>query len=185
MGKSDFFCRMTGRCPLSVMAVVMLLFAACMTSPQRPQQSPRRRHSGAYSASRWANRKCQVRERAKYLLTFTGLWSQTAFPKQYPKFRPPAQWSGLIAIAHGRKYRMWRLGRLASTGVREMAEQGEAWGLMRELEASIINGRPTISGLFTTPGIANGTGQTFIELEVNSQHPLVSVILTRYMLSLP
>lgn len=39
---------------------------------------------------------CTARSLAKYSLTFTGKWSQTAFPKQYPLFRPPAQWSSLL-----------------------------------------------------------------------------------------
>lgn len=39
---------------------------------------------------------CTARSLAKYSLSFTGKWSQTAFPKQYPLFRPPAQWSSLL-----------------------------------------------------------------------------------------
>lgn len=39
---------------------------------------------------------CTAPSTAKYRLTFTGKWSQTAFPKQYPVYRPPAQWSPLI-----------------------------------------------------------------------------------------
>ncbi|XP_006893709.1 PREDICTED: spondin-2-like [Elephantulus edwardii] len=40
---------------------------------------------------------CAARHLARYSITFTGKWSQTAFPKQYPLFRPPAQWSSLLA----------------------------------------------------------------------------------------
>lgn len=39
---------------------------------------------------------CTAPSTAKYRLTFTGKWSQTSFPKQYPVYRPPAQWSPLI-----------------------------------------------------------------------------------------
>lgn len=39
---------------------------------------------------------CTAPSTAKYRLTFTGKWSQTAFPKQYPVYRPPAQWSPMI-----------------------------------------------------------------------------------------
>lgn len=39
---------------------------------------------------------CTARPLARYSITFTGKWSQTAFPKQYPLFRPPAQWSSLL-----------------------------------------------------------------------------------------
>lgn len=39
---------------------------------------------------------CTASETAQYSLTFTGKWTQAAFPKQYPVYRPPAQWSNLI-----------------------------------------------------------------------------------------
>lgn len=39
---------------------------------------------------------CSASESAQYSLTFTGKWTHAAFPKQYPVYRPPAQWSNLI-----------------------------------------------------------------------------------------
>lgn len=39
---------------------------------------------------------CTAQPLAKYSITFTGKWSQASFPKQYPLFRPPAQWSSLL-----------------------------------------------------------------------------------------
>lgn len=44
---------------------------------------------------------CTARGPASYLLVFTGQWSPQAFPKQYPLFRPPAQWSKLMGKSHG------------------------------------------------------------------------------------
>lgn len=40
--------------------------------------------------------ECTAKGPASYLLVFTGHWSPQAFPKQYPLFRPPAQWSKLM-----------------------------------------------------------------------------------------
>lgn len=40
--------------------------------------------------------ECGAKGPASYILVFTGHWSPQAFPKQYPLFRPPAQWSKLI-----------------------------------------------------------------------------------------
>ena len=40
--------------------------------------------------------ECRASGPASYILVFTGHWSQQAFPKQYPMFRPPAQWSKLV-----------------------------------------------------------------------------------------
>lgn len=39
---------------------------------------------------------CTASEPAHYKLTFTGKWSRSAFPKQYPVYRPPAQWSNIV-----------------------------------------------------------------------------------------
>lgn len=39
---------------------------------------------------------CTASEPAQYRITFTGKWSRAAFPKQYPVYRPPAQWSNII-----------------------------------------------------------------------------------------
>lgn len=39
---------------------------------------------------------CTASEPAHYKLTFTGKWSRSAFPKQYPVYRPPAQWSNVV-----------------------------------------------------------------------------------------
>ena len=44
--------------------------------------------------------ECTARGPAAYLLVFTGQWSPQAFPKQYPLFRPPAQWSKLMGKNH-------------------------------------------------------------------------------------
>lgn len=51
---------------------------------------------GAAGLPRGGESVCSARAPAKYSITFTGKWSQTAFPKQYPMFRPPAQWSSLL-----------------------------------------------------------------------------------------
>lgn len=40
--------------------------------------------------------ECSAKSPASYILVFTGHWSPQAFPKQYPLFRPPAQWSKLL-----------------------------------------------------------------------------------------
>lgn len=40
--------------------------------------------------------ECTARGPASYILVFTGHWSPQTFPKQYPRFRPPAQWSKLM-----------------------------------------------------------------------------------------
>ncbi|XP_012638836.1 spondin-2 [Microcebus murinus] len=119
---------------------------------------------------------CTARPLAKYSITFTGKWSQTAFPKQYPLFRPPAQWSSLLGAAHSSDYSMWRKNEYVSNGLRDFAERGEAWALMREIEAAGEK-LQSVHGVFSAPAVPSGTGQTSTELEVHSRHSLVSFVV--------
>ncbi|XP_051889730.1 spondin-2b [Pristis pectinata] len=118
---------------------------------------------------------CTARGRAKYSLIFTGKWSRTAFPKQYPLYRPPAQWSPLIVVTHSSDYHMWRVGEYASNGVREFVEKSEAWSLMREVEASGEKIQ-SVYGVFSAPAIPTGVEQTSTEFEVHARHSLMSFI---------
>ncbi|XP_008567744.1 PREDICTED: spondin-2, partial [Galeopterus variegatus] len=119
---------------------------------------------------------CTAPALAKYSVTFTGKWSQTAFPKQYPLFRPPAQWSSLLGAAHGSDYSMWRKDQYASNGLRDFAERGEAWALMKEIEAAAEK-LQSVHEVFSAPAVPSGTGQTSTELEVRSRHSLVSFVV--------
>ena len=40
--------------------------------------------------------KCQSTKLVVYQVTFKTFWDREKFPKQYPEWRPPAQWSKLI-----------------------------------------------------------------------------------------
>ncbi|MGH0145041.1 UNVERIFIED_CONTAM: hypothetical protein FKN15_023995 [Acipenser sinensis] len=119
---------------------------------------------------------CTAGGHAKYRLAFTGKWSQTAFPKQYPLFRPPAQWSPIIAVTHSSDYHIWRRNEYASTGVREFTEKGEAWTLMKEVE-SAGEKIQSVYGIFSAPAITSGTGQNSADFEVFARHSLLSFIV--------
>ncbi|MBN3286622.1 SPON2 protein, partial [Polyodon spathula] len=114
---------------------------------------------------------CTAGGHAKYRLAFTGMWSQTAFPKQYPLFRPSAQWSQIIAVTHSSDYHIWQKNEYASTGVREFAENGEAWTLMKEVE-SAGEKIQSVYGIFSAPAITSGTGQNSADFEVFARHSL-------------
>lgn len=119
---------------------------------------------------------CTARPLARYSITFTGKWSQTAFPKQYPLFRPPAQWSSLLGAAHSSDYSMWRKSAYVSNGLRDFAERGEAWALMKEMEAAAET-LQSVHAAFSAPAVPSGTGQTSAELEVDRRHSLVSFVV--------
>ncbi|XP_030046932.1 spondin-2 [Microcaecilia unicolor] len=119
---------------------------------------------------------CRAEELAKYSLVFTGKWSETAFPKQYPLYRPPAQWSSLLGATHSSDYYMWRKDEYASNGVREFSEKGEAWLLMKEIDAAGEKIQ-SVHGIFSASAIPSGVGQSSTELEVHSRHSLISFMV--------
>ncbi|XP_048033009.1 spondin-2b [Megalobrama amblycephala] len=122
------------------------------------------------------DRVCTAPSTAKYRLTFTGHWTQTAFPKHYPLYRPPAQWSPIIGVTHSSDYHIWQRDDYASNGVREFSERGEAWTLIKEVEAAGERIQ-SVYGLFSAPGVVGGTGQATTEFEVYARHSLLSFIV--------
>ncbi|XP_076993219.1 spondin-2 [Tamandua tetradactyla] len=119
---------------------------------------------------------CAARLPAKYSITFTGQWSQAAFPKQYPLFRPPAQWSSLLGATHSSDYSLWRKDGYVSNGLRDFAEKGEAWALLREIEAAGERIQ-SVHGVFSAPAVASGIGQTSTELEAHPRRSRVSFVV--------
>uniref|UniRef100_A0A3Q1IKR4 Spondin domain-containing protein n=1 Tax=Anabas testudineus TaxID=64144 RepID=A0A3Q1IKR4_ANATE len=119
---------------------------------------------------------CTASETAQYSLTFTGKWTQAAFPKQYPVYRPPAQWSNLIGVTHSSDYHMWQRNEFASNGVREFAEKGEAWTIMKEVEAAGERIQ-SVYGILSAPAVMGGTGQMNTEFEVFARHSYLSFIV--------
>ncbi|XP_058157799.1 spondin-2 [Dasypus novemcinctus] len=119
---------------------------------------------------------CTAWPRARYSITFTGKWSQAAFPKQYPLFRPPAQWSSLLGATHSSDYSMWKKDEYVSNGLRDFAEKGEAWALMREIEAAGEK-LQSVHAVFSAPAVPSGTGQASAELEADPRRSLVSFVV--------
>ncbi|XP_074086078.1 spondin-2 isoform X2 [Macrotis lagotis] len=119
---------------------------------------------------------CTAPGLGRYSISFTGKWSQATFPKQYPLFRPPAQWSSLLGATHSSDYSMWKKDEYVSNGVRNFAEKGEAWELMKEIEAAGEKIQ-SVHSVFSATAIPSGTGQTSTQLEAHSRHSLVSFLV--------
>lgn len=75
--------------------------------------------------------------------------------------------------AHSSDYSLWRKNQYVSDGLRDFAERGEAWALMREMEAAGEK-LQSVHEVFSAPAVPSGTGQTSAELEAHSRHSLVS-----------
>ncbi|XP_014831895.1 PREDICTED: spondin-2 [Poecilia mexicana] len=119
---------------------------------------------------------CTASETAHYSLTFTGKWTQAAFPKQYPVYRPPAQWSNLIGVTHSSDYHMWQSNEFASNGVREFAEKGEAWTIMKEVETAGERIQ-SVYGILSAPAVVGGSGQMDAEFEAFARHSYLSFMV--------
>ncbi|MED6243264.1 hypothetical protein ATANTOWER_017486 [Ataeniobius toweri] len=114
---------------------------------------------------------CTARGPASYILVFTGHWSPQAFPKQYPLFRPPAQWSKLVAVSHNHHFRLWEEGSSASPGVQSFAEVGVTVELMKA--AKEARKKRTVGAMHRTAGIPNGIGHSSTEMLMVPRNPLV------------
>lgn len=68
---------------------------------------------------------------------------------------------------------MWQHNDFASNGVREFAEKGEAWTLIKEVEAAGERIQ-SVYGVFSAPAVVGGTGQMNTEFEAFARHSYVS-----------
>ena len=76
------------------------------------------------------------------------------FPKQYPQWRPPAQWSKTIGYTHNGSISLFRTGSAVSDGVRMFVEKGDS--NMLERESADIS---FLDAVFA-PSIQQGEGRT-------------------------
>lgn len=90
-----------------------------------------------------------------------------------PGWRSPRLAATPPGAAHSSDYSLWRKDQYVSNGLREFAERGEAWALMREMEAAGER-LQSVHGVFSAPAVPSGTGQTSAELEAHARHSLVS-----------
>lgn len=76
-------------------------------------------------------------------------------------------------MTHSSDYNIWQRNEFASNGVREFAEKGEAWTLMKEVEAAGERIQ-SVYGVLSAPAVVGGTGQMNTEFEVFARHSYVS-----------
>uniref|UniRef100_T1JDJ4 Spondin domain-containing protein n=1 Tax=Strigamia maritima TaxID=126957 RepID=T1JDJ4_STRMM len=106
-----------------------------------------------------------------YKVIFKTFWSREKFPKHYPDWRPLAQWSKLIGRSHNKSYTLWRLGSLASEGVKIFTETGKTDVLDAEAQ-----GNGGVYDEFMAAPISIGVGQTQAEFFVDGNHSKVSLM---------
>ncbi|XP_043912659.1 spondin-2-like [Protopterus annectens] len=116
---------------------------------------------------------CNARSKANYSVTFFGEWNAINFPKQYPTFRPPAQWSHLFGCVHSPHFTLWDAGTLSSMGVKSFVENGDVKLLTEEVESSEGN----VHHWFTANPITSGEGKTSTVFRTDPSYHLVSILV--------
>jgi hypothetical protein len=107
--------------------------------------------------------------RARYLVAFDATWHESTHAVP-----PNPHFSGLIGGTHRDAVRFWEEGRLASEGIKRMAEAGAQSPLDQEVIAAVAAG--TAEHLLTGDGLRGSPGTVQLEFEVSREHPLVTLV---------
>lgn len=114
---------------------------------------------------------CQPDKLTVYKVVLHTFWSRDTFPKHYPDWRPPAQWSKVFGRSHDKSFTLFRLGKKSSPGVKAFAETGRSDMLEEQSQ-----GEGGIYDEFNAPPILSGVGRTEAEFFVDGNHSRVSLM---------
>ncbi|KAL4704596.1 hypothetical protein ACJJTC_017851 [Scirpophaga incertulas] len=80
---------------------------------------------------------CCICEEAKYKVEFESMWSENFHLHELPpaSARKDEQFSNFIGASHAASFKLWQEGKLASFGVKSIAESGSTIDLEKELKA--------------------------------------------------
>ncbi|CAB3225007.1 unnamed protein product [Arctia plantaginis] len=120
---------------------------------------------------------CCACDEAKYEVTFESLWSRNTHPREFPPESARAHFGDVIGASHTAQFRVWQEGRVASTGLRRLVDDGSTTALEKELKSESDHIRTIIK----TRGISwqqiggVGTPNTFAVFRVDAKHHLISL----------
>ncbi|KAJ0179252.1 hypothetical protein K1T71_004964 [Dendrolimus kikuchii] len=120
---------------------------------------------------------CCACDEAKYEVTFEGLWSRNTHPREFPPESARAHFGDVIGASHTVQYRVWQEGRVASTGLRRLADDGATTALEKELKAESDHIRTIIKarGISWQQVAGMSNPSTFAVFRVDARHHLVSL----------
>jgi hypothetical protein len=106
---------------------------------------------------------------AEYMITFTFNWNNTDFPVDYPS---NPHFSPLVGWVHQKDNTFFDTGKIATDGIKIMAEVGGTSTLVEDLQALIDQkkGLKTYVG----GGLGNGVGNISLDITINNEFPAVS-----------
>lgn len=114
---------------------------------------------------------CSPEKLTVYRVILHTYWTRDKFPKHFPDWKPPAQWSKLIGRSHNTTYILYRIGQLANPAVKSFAETGKTEALDEQSQ-----GGDGIFDEFSAPAITSGSGRTETEFFVDGNHSHVSIV---------
>ncbi|XP_014235442.1 uncharacterized protein LOC106658134 [Trichogramma pretiosum] len=144
------------------LGVHMLLLACLLLSSVRAQCGP--------ASSDLQNRQNKL---AIYKITLKTFWSRSRFPRHFPEWRPPAQFSKLVGRTHSPSFVLYRLGERLAPGARQFVETGRTDGLDGDGTTPTTYG--SVLHSFAGPAIGQGEGQSSARAFLDANHTLVSL----------
>ncbi|XP_052751593.1 spondin-1-like isoform X2 [Galleria mellonella] len=120
---------------------------------------------------------CCACDEAKYEVVFEGLWSRNTHPRDFPPESAHAHFGDMIGASHTGQYRVWQEGRVASSGLRRLADDGVTTALEKELKAESDHIRTIIKarGISWQQVASGGSPNTFAVFRVDAKHHLISL----------
>lgn len=106
----------------------------------------------------------------KYRVTFDIDWNRTNFPTDYPS---SAHFSKLIGWSHEASQTFFKVGSLATAGIKNMAETGATSPLHEEFNALIEKEKGF--NYFIGGNLSTGRGSIIIDVEVTEKYPSVTL----------
>ncbi|XP_046643294.1 uncharacterized protein LOC124328524 isoform X2 [Daphnia pulicaria] len=156
--------------------VILLIVSLATAKPRSTKRSPPSSFVSTAAAAAAATAKerspflCDPDKLMVYKVTLATHWSRTLFPKQYPEWRPPAQWSKVIGRSHDSSYTLFRISQASTEGFKEFTETGRSDTLDAQSQ-----GEGGIFDEFNAPPVTAGEGKTEAEFFVDSNHSRVSL----------
>jgi hypothetical protein len=108
---------------------------------------------------------------ARYTVRFDATWSQSSHPIDWPD---DAHFSGLIGGTHNDLVTFWAEGRLASTGIRDMAERGRKSPLDQEVMDAIARG--TAQFVLSGDALGRSPGSVSMTFDITAAFPRVTLV---------
>ncbi|XP_022196329.1 spondin-1 [Nilaparvata lugens] len=119
-------------------------------------------------------KQCCACDDAKYKMIFQGLWSNITHPKDFPFILPLTHFSDVIGATHGRDFKFWGEGVIATDGLKQLAE----WGSPGLLHKELLSNSKKLKTLIQAAGLwyPDVNGNTSSKFHVDRSRNLLSIV---------